>query len=562
MEMGLGVDDVYTNEFEVYAEAETKEYYRAESEKWLSQYNLPEYLVRAEERIKDEMNRLQTIFSINSQNKLMKICDIQLLSVPQQRLLEMEGSGLEVLIRDEKLEDLARLYRLMSRVEGGLQPVADIFRNYVTKQGLDMFNKQQQAVESEKDYNEFVKVLLKTYVTNLLAMHDRMNDLVLKPFQCSLIFQKALAEGFKDFANESFFKSGTKLETKTPQLFAFFCDDIIRRGAENLDETLDKIVRFVQFFKDKDIFIEEYRKQLAKRLLTPGSGDHDEDERNMISKLKWQYRGIGDLYKLEKMLADKAVAADMKQEFSNFLKQNNTTLNFDLNVQVLTMGTWPINVKETLRPPDELLYGQELFKKFYNSRNRKRTLTWAYSRDTIQILARFSKEKTLEASAYQAAILLLFNNAQEFTTEQLAVTTNLSKDMVMKTLASLSTAKLQILKRSGGTDADPKYVVNAEFSHQRNKIKLPTPRVTEEENEKTQAAVAGDRVCVLDAAIVRVMKTRKTMRIQDLIQETISQVAERFQPDPKVIKKRMESLMERDYLQRQADNPSVVEYLA
>ena len=42
----------------------------------------------------------------------------------------------------------------------------------------------------------------------------------------------------------------------------------------------------MQFFQEKDIFIEEYRKQLAKRLLTPGGGERDEDERSMISKLK------------------------------------------------------------------------------------------------------------------------------------------------------------------------------------------------------------------------------------------------------------------------------------
>lgn len=47
---------------------------------------------------------------------------------------------------------------------------------------------------------------------------------------------------------------------------------------------MDAIVKFIQFFTDKDVFIEEYRNQLAKRLLN--HSEDDTEERNMIGKLK------------------------------------------------------------------------------------------------------------------------------------------------------------------------------------------------------------------------------------------------------------------------------------
>ncbi len=40
-----------------------------------------------------------------------------------QALLEMENSGLVALLRDDKYEDLARLYSLMRRVDTGLPTV-------------------------------------------------------------------------------------------------------------------------------------------------------------------------------------------------------------------------------------------------------------------------------------------------------------------------------------------------------------------------------------------------------------------------------------------------------
>jgi hypothetical protein len=46
------------------------------------------------------------------------------------------------------------------------------------------------------------------------------------------------------------------------------------------------------------------------------------------------------------------------------------------------------------------------------------------------------------------------------------------------------------------------------------------------------------------ACVVRIMKDRKHMTHQDLVQEVVRQLASRFNPDPGQIKKRIESLIE------------------
>ena len=61
--------------------------------------------------------------------------------------------------------------------------------------------------------------------------------------------------------------------------------------------------------------------------------------------------------------------------------------------------------------------------------------------------------------------------------------------------------------------------------------------------------VAKERSMVIDAVIVRIMKARKIETNQVLIEEVIRQI-KLFKAQPPIIKKRIESLIERDYLER------------
>jgi cullin 4 len=64
----------------------------------------------------------------------------------------------------------------------------------------------------------------------------------------------------------------------------------------------------------------------------------------------------------------------------------------------------------------------------------------------------------------------------------------------------------------------------------------------------------------VDAAIVRVMKARKTLSHPLLMSELMSQL--KFPAKPLDLKKRIESLIERDYLERDEDNAQMYNYLA
>jgi hypothetical protein len=72
--------------------------------------------------------------------------------------------------------------------------------------------------------------------------------------------------------------------------------------------------------------------------------------------------------------------------------------------------------------------------------------------------------------------------------------------------------------------------------------------------------VVQERQHAIDAAIVRVMKMRKTLAHKLLVQEVMTQL--RFQLTNSDLKKRIDNLIEREFLERSSSDSQVYNYLA
>lgn len=83
-----------------------------------------------------------------------------------------------------------------------------------------------------------------------------------------------------------------------------------------------------------------------------------------------------------------------------------------------------------------------------------------------------------------------------------------------------------------------------------------------EETQQAEKVIDQYRDASLDAAIVRVMKAKKVLKNQQLVTETIEAVAKHFKPDVAAIKKRIEGLMEREFIARKQGTTDTFEYLA
>jgi hypothetical protein len=58
---------------------------------------------------------------------------------------------------------------------------------------------------------------------------------------------------------------------------------------------------------------------------------------------------------------------------------------------------------------------------------------------------------------------------------------------------------------------------------------------------------------VVDAAIVKLMKARKAMDVGDLVLEALVMVRS-FKPEPEHVSRRVESLVEREFLRREKES--------
>jgi cullin 1 len=132
-----------------------------------------------------------------------------------------------------------------------------------------------------------------------------------------------------------------------------------------------------------------------------------------------------------------------------------------------------------------------------------------------------------------------------------------------RSLHSLSCAKYKILSKSpeGKTsEASDVFTFNEKFTDRSRRIKIPMPPM--DEKKATVEHVETDRRNAIDAAIVRTMKTRKSLAYSQLIAEVTTQLQQKFNPDMKMIKQRIEDLINKEFLERDRENPQVFKYLA
>jgi len=232
----------------------------------------------------------------------------------------------------------------------------------------------------------------------------------------------------------------------------------------------------------------------------------------------------------------------------------------DFSILVLTAGSWPLQAQpSSFSVPQELEKCVDLFQSWYNLQHHGRKLNWLHHLSKGEVRAGFLKKPyEFQVTNYQLGILLLFNGDNKegritFTMDEMMRSTNLKDSELVRTLESLVEAKL--LRKQPATnnyDLSHEFSLNTGFSSKRlkNKIGGVLQKETKVQSDETYKGIDDDRKLYLQAAIVRIMKARKALSHVNLIQEVIDQAKTRFQPVIPMIKKCIEHLIEKEYLQR------------
>ncbi|KAJ8773688.1 hypothetical protein K2173_006338 [Erythroxylum novogranatense] len=550
MLMDLGCS-VYQVDFEEPFLGVSAEFYRGESQKFIECCDCGEYLKKAEKRLFEEIERVAHYLDAKSEVRITNVVEREMIANHMYRLVHMENSGMVNMLLDDKYEDLGRMYNLFRRVSNGCLIIRDVMTSHLRETGKQLVTDP----ETLKDPVEFVQ--------RLLDEKDKYDSIVSSAFSNDKTFQNALNSSFEYFIN---------LNVRSPEFISLFVDDKLRKGLKGVSEEdveviLDKVMMLFRYLQEKDVFEKYYKQHLAKRLLS-GKTICDDAERSLIVKLKTEC-GYQFTSKLEGMFTDMKTSQDTMQGF--YAAHPELGDGPTLVVQVLTTGSWPTQPSVTCNLPAEMSVLCNKFRSYYLGTHTGRRLSWQTNMGTADIKATFGKgqKHELNVSTYQMCVLMLFNNADRLSYKEIEQATEIPASDLKRCLQSMACVKgKNVLRKepmSKDIGEDDVFLVNDKFTSKFYKVKIGTvvaQKESEPEKQETRQRVEEDRKPQIEAAIVRIMKSRRVLDHNNIIAEVTKQLQSRFLANPTEIKKRIESLIERDFLERDGGDRKLYRYLA
>lgn len=163
----------------------------------------------------------------------------------------------------------------------------------------------------------------------------------------------------------------------------------------------------------------------------------------------------------------------------------------------------------------------EQFEKFYHVNFSGRKLTWLHHLCHGELKVTYLKKPyIITMQTYQMAMLLLFETVDAMSCKDMQETLQLTNDTFQKHVQSLLESKL-LLAAAETLEPTVEIRLNMDYSNKRTKFKISAAlqKETPQEVEHTMTAVDDDRKLYLQAAIVRIMKSRKILKHNALIQE-------------------------------------------
>lgn len=417
-------------------------------------------------------------------------------------------------------------------------------------------------------------------------------------------------------------KQFTKQSALNSKISALANDDGGALG-DSIDSFIDKAIIFLRFIKDKDAFEAHYANHFAKRYLNSKGkqaphlgGRSDVDIEELMIKKLGEELGTTSLDKIIKMNKDMRQSKDLTAEWKTFSKGLGGDL-IDLELKICNVSDWPKSMtkdyKKFSSDEDELvgfIWPRHLrdtikpFEEFWHSakKNENKTLYWCPKFGSMEMKITYpSRTYDITMSTYAGIIMLLFapqskdihgnyvsafDENRELSYAEIKELTGIPEVDLKRHLQSIAVApklrllvKIPMTKEVNETDV---FRLNNKFKAPSTKVKVLTVSasssnaskesssaqpgqksdVKNEDQEEVSVAIREGRKIELNAAIVRIMKSRRSVNHNELITEIIKQLTNRFQPLTILMKQRIEDLIEKEYMRRDSDDRNVYHYIA
>eukprot|EP00048_Salpingoeca_helianthica_P017740 m.238808 g.238808 ORF g.238808 m.238808 type:complete len:733 (+) comp22043_c0_seq1:42-2240(+) len=552
--LGLGSPTVYEEVFESELLAASAAFFAGEGTRLMAERSAAVFLQASQRLLAAERARVDDCLAPTTRPRITELFITHLLAPHLVEAMELDPGGLPALFDALDHDGLRRLFLLCGELRGGRDKMRDLLGAHVLRAG-------RAIVAEERDAENPLH-----FVVRLLDLKLQCEQVSAACFDDDRDTRDALARALRTALNE---------HPRAPDCIAAFIDDFFKRSSKKMsdsaiDDVVQRIIGLFRMLADKDVFELQYRQHLARRLLARTSAE--DPERALLARLKEEC-GSQFTARAEGMFADCHLGRDYADQFALFAQSNKIALPVPVTFSILTKSQWPTPPPFMCTLPQTLRDACAAFERFYATRHKGRTLAWHCGLGSADVHAWFAasgKRHVLQLTTTQLSVLMLFDApaAPELDFKTVLSATGLSEADARRAVLSLCAPKTRVLLRRGGRDLDPTdtITVNDAFSHALVRVKIAQIAVRDNQANTAAAAaaaakVAEDRNFQIDAMVVRIMKARKTLPHAALVAEACEQLKSRFVPNPAAIKRRIDNLIERDYLSR-GDDRSLIKYNA
>ncbi|XP_050742201.1 cullin homolog 1 [Drosophila biarmipes] len=329
------------------------------------------------------------------------------------------------------------------------------------------------------------------------------------------------------------------------RLLVIYSNELMtNKSVGDILEELKQIVEVVEFINEKDKFIQKYWRALRARQIKEISV-WDGNESTMISLLTKKF-GVDLTYTLKNQLDDLEKSRTKVGQFQNYMDSMGVRLCFDFRLKYFKNRGLDANFNLIL--PEELRIAVEQFKMFHTEYEKsKRKVVFHHGLSSGEIICNLGQStKILEVSTLQMSILLLFNEKESFTEEELKDRLGTPMDILQPALEFWKSTSFLICS---GTSV----AVNTNFTSKKRRLnfnKVANGTKTRRIDEKEDSVLQLKRKKQTDAAIVRIMKKHKELEHPQLISNVVEELRYLFIPNVAFIKERIADLINKEYVMR------------
>ncbi|KAH8296476.1 hypothetical protein KR054_006674 [Drosophila jambulina] len=315
---------------------------------------------------------------------------------------------------------------------------------------------------------------------------------------------------------------------------------------EEPKDELKRIVEVVEFIFNKDVFLNRYRSSLQNRQINETSTS-DDLEVTMVSLLAKRF-GRDATTNLSKQLKEMQKSDIIKDQFNAYLIGRDIKLEFDFRLKCFNASDITQNI--SLIYPSELQGIIGNFKAFFLDKYKGRKLEFNIQKSSAEIVVNIDRSSPyfVKVSVLQMALLLQYNQNDKYTVEELAVRLGTEID----TIIPVSLERILVCGESLTPSSSVE--VAREFSKRKRHLNINTVPTKQRKIEYDDQELRQRRTIQVRCVVVRIMKKRMIINHAQLMGEVSEELRNHFKPDTKLIKREIEYLIERNFLERSENN--------